>query len=185
MNGAACVNSSQFKRRDAFGLFVFESTDCSSPGANYELYQVLFSLSYSLHPPDFAIASSDFKAQLNYLAQPERHIGDPFSVPVDHIDNSDLHIGDYSDRRQLLASTTFFIKEDIGSPGSLLHLRNVGLRLITLALVTGDINQSRVAGGCGPYLCIEIVFSFVPARIGTGLWSQKHENHALYTADSS
>lgn len=58
-----------------------------------------------LRPKDVVVGAGDFNAQLGYLAQIERQIGCPFSVPAYRADKSDCFIQACFDRGLFLAKT--------------------------------------------------------------------------------
>lgn len=69
---------------------------------------------------------ADFNVQPGCLVQTEQHIGSRISVPADHTDNRDHLIHIRSERRLFPANThLFYEKNDIGTPGILLHLHHV------------------------------------------------------------
>lgn len=96
---------------------------------------------------DVVFVVGGFKAKYGYLTEAKQHIEGSFSVPAVLTDNGDRLIQGCSNYRLFLVNTNFcHQKSDIGSTGAPVCLIIVGLRSITLASVTGGVDQSRIAG---------------------------------------
>lgn len=78
--------------------------------------------------------------QLGYVAEAERHIGSPFTFSNDLTGNNDHFIQFCSDNRLPLPNTNFCQKKPHRSPGALLPLHHIGLRLTTLVSTTDDVD---------------------------------------------
>lgn len=93
----------------------------------------------------------EYNAQLGYFAETERHIGGRFSFRVDCTENEIA-----SSRFVPIISCpgkrpNFVIKS--GPPGSFLRPHSSGLRWVTSPLVTGGVNESRIADHYVPHIC--------------------------------
>lgn len=92
------------------------------------------------------IFARNFNAQLGCLIEAGKNIDGPLSVFADLTDNNGRRLLQVCSHRTLflVETRTFIIKNNIGSPGTLLLSHSLGLKLTMLRLVTGGVDQSNI-----------------------------------------